>query len=152
MTSNRKNSRILVAEDNSDDFLLIRDAIDENALPVDLAWVKDGEELMDYLHHRGAYEKPGTAVDPELILLDLNMPRKNGFEALKEIKEDKKLRWIPIVVLSTSGSETDIHKAYELGINAYIRKPIGFVLFAETMKTVYDFWFGIAKRATSEMR
>lgn len=148
----RKNNKILVAEDSDDDFLLIRDAFEENAVPVDLAWVKDGEELLDYLHHRGLYQEPGSAVVPDLILLDLNMPKKNGFEALKEIKADALLRRIPIIVLSTSGSDEDIHKAYELGINAYIRKPIGFVLFAEAMKTLYDFWFGISKRADGEKR
>jgi len=148
----RKNSKILVAEDSDDDFLLIRDAFEENAVPVDLAWVKDGEELLDYLYRRGPYQKPGSATVPELILLDLNMPKKNGFEALKEIKADAQLRRIPIIVLSTSGSDEDIHKAYELGINAYVRKPIGFVLFAEAMKTIYDFWFGISRRDNGETR
>ena len=148
----RKNNKILVAEDSDDDFLLIRDAFEENGVPVDLAWVKDGEELMDYLYRRGPYQKPGSTTVPDIILLDLNMPKKNGFEALKEIKADAQLRRIPVIVLSTSGSDSDIHKAYELGINAYIRKPIGFVLFAEAMKTLYDFWFGISKRADGETR
>ncbi len=129
--------RILVAEDNEDDYLLMRDAVEENVLHAELEWVKDGVELMARLQ-RAPY--------PELIILDLKMPRKNGIEALQEIKADPKLKLIPIIVFSTSNSETDIKACYELGANSYIQKPTGFVLFAETMQTIYDYWVGLNKR------
>jgi CheY-like chemotaxis protein len=128
---------ILVAEDNEDDYLLMRDAIEENELHAELEWVKDGVELMARLQ---------AAPYPELIILDLKMPRKNGIEALQEIKADPKLKLIPIIVFSTSNAETDIKTCYELGANSYIQKPVGFVLFAETMQTIYDYWFGFTKR------
>ncbi len=128
---------ILVAEDNEDDYLLMRDAIEENELHAELEWVKDGVELMTRLQ---------AAPYPELIILDLKMPRKNGIEALQEIKADPKLKLIPIIIFSTSNSETDIKACYELGANSYIQKPTGFVLFAETMQTIYDYWFGLNKR------
>lgn len=127
----------MIAEDNEDDYLLMRDAFQENELHADLEWVKDGEELMTRLR---------SAPYPELILLDLKMPRKNGLEALSEIKADAKLRLIPVVILSTSNSETDIKKCYELGANSYVQKPVGFVLFAEAVQTIYDFWFSISKK------
>ncbi len=131
--------KILVAEDNEDDYLLMRDAVEENQLHAELEWVKDGVELMARLQS-GPY--------PELIILDLKMPRKNGAEALQEIKTHPKLKLIPVIIFSTSNSETDIQKCYELGANTYIQKPVGFVLFAETMQTVYDYWFGLAKKVS----
>lgn len=148
----KKNHRILLAEDNEDDYLLVRDAFGENGLPVELLWVKDGEELMDYLFRRGRYARPESAPAPELVLLDLKMPKKNGLEALKEMKAHPALRRIPVVAFSTSGSEEDIRAAYDLGINAYVRKPIGYVLFTEAVKTIYDFWFGLSKCAAGEAR
>ena len=128
---------ILVAEDNEDDYLLMRDAVEENRLHAELEWVKDGVELMTRLQ---------GAPYPELIILDLKMPRKNGIEALQEIKADAKLKLIPIIVFSTSNAESDIKICYDLGANSYIQKPVGFVLFAETMQTVYNYWFGLTKR------
>ena len=132
----QKNHQILIAEDNEDDYLLTRDAIEEAKLPVDLAWVKDGEELMNYLRRQS----------PELILLDLNMPKKSGKEALREIKASSLLKRIPVVAFTTSSSEEDIAATFDLGINSYIQKPIGFDRFVSTMKTLYDYWFVVSKR------
>ena len=129
--------KILVAEDSDDDFLLIQDAFTENGLPVELIWVRDGEELMDHLSRKSA---------PELILLDLKMPKKNGLEALKEIKADPALRRIPVIAFSTSASEEDVRAAYDLGVNAYVKKPVGFVLFTEAVQKIYDFWIGLSRR------
>ncbi len=135
MDKPKKNHQILLAEDHEDDYLLTRDAIQEAQLPVDLAWVKDGEELMDYLKQHS----------PELILLDLNMPKKTGKEALIEIKTSELLRRIPIIALTTSGSEADIEACFDLGINSYIQKPVGFNQFVNMIKILYDFWFVISK-------
>lgn len=131
----KKNHLILIAEDDEDDYLLARDAIREARLPVDLAWVKDGEELMGYLARQF----------PELILLDLNMPKKTGKEALREIKASLLLRRIPVVAFTTSGSEEDIEATFDLGINSYIQKPVGFDRFVVTMKALYDYWFTLSK-------
>ena len=131
-----KNHQIVIAEDNEDDYLLTRDAIQEAGLPVDLAWVKDGEELMNYLRRNPA----------ELILLDLNMPKKSGKEALREIKASALLRRIPIIAFTTSNSEADIEATFDLGINSYVQKPIGFDNFVRTMKVLYEYWFTVSKR------
>lgn len=105
MPKKGKNITILVAEDDEDDRLLMEEALAENRLANDLYFVEDGEELMDFLLHRGNYSDPQLAPRPSLILLDLNMPRKDGREAIKEIKSDPNLRQIPIVVLTTSKAE-----------------------------------------------
>ena len=136
---------ILMAEDDEDDRLLTRDALKESKLPCDLRFVKDGEELMDYLLHRGIYDGPDLAPPPGLILLDLNMPRKDGREALKEIEAYPNLRRIPIVVLTTSKAEEDILSAYQLGVNTYIRKPVQFRTMVETVKMIGKYWFEIAE-------
>ena len=107
---------ILMADDDADDQLLAKEALTEARLANNLYFVKDGEELLDYLHNRGEYaEQPSPR--PGLILLDLNMPKKDGRQALKEIKEDAELRRIPIVVLTTSAAEEDILRTYDLGVN-----------------------------------
>ena len=129
--------RILIAEDNEDDYLLMRDAFEENQLSAELEWMHDDEELIERLK---------STPYPELILLDLKMPKKNGLEVLEIIKANPKLSLIPVVILSTSNSETDILAAYKLGANSYIQKPVGYVLFAETIQTIYDYWFKVAKR------
>src|ERR1700709_2088762 len=121
-----KSIVILMADDDADDRLLTREAFEKNHLANDLRVVGDGVELLDYLKRRGKYADPDSSPRPGLILLDLNMPRKDGREALKEIKEDPRLKNIPIVVLTTSGEEEDILKTYDLGANSFIRKPVGF--------------------------
>ncbi len=117
---------LLFADDDLDDQLLVKEAFDENRLSNKIFFVNNGEELLDYLKQRGKFSDPGLSPRPDLILLDLNMPKVDGREALKEIKQDKKLRQIPVVVLTTSKAEEDIIRTYDLGVNSYISKPVTF--------------------------
>ncbi len=136
---------ILVAEDDPDDRLLARQALEQSRLIGDLRFVEDGEELIDYLHHRGNYSDPGTSPRPGLILLDLNTPRKDGREALREIKSDPRLRDIPVVVLTTSKAEEDIARTYHLGVNSYIAKPTKFSSLVRVMNTLGKYWFEVVE-------
>jgi len=115
-----------MAEDDPSDRLLTEEALEESRLANDFRFVEDGEELLDYLKRRGKYADPKDSPRPGLILLDLNMPRKDGREALQEIKADAGLRHIPVVVLATSRTEEDIIQSYDLGANSYITKPVTF--------------------------
>ena len=146
MNSIQNGSRpILIAEDDEDDYLLTIEALKEAGVDTQVKWVKDGEELMEYLKPLGsAKKKPGSEF-PSLILLDLNMPRKDGREVLEEIKKDATLRKIPVVVLTTSKAETDINHAYDLGVNSYIQKPVRFSEFVEVIKVLSHYWFHIVK-------
>jgi CheY-like chemotaxis protein len=135
-----KDGTILMADDDPDDFFLVRDAIKESGLPSDFQLVADGEELMDYLYRRGKFMNLENASLPCLILLDLNMPRKDGREALSEIKKDPRFRRIPIVVFTTSGSEDDIFCSYELGASSFITKPTSFDELVEVMRKLGDYW------------
>ena len=134
---------ILMADDNEDDLLMAREALAESFVVNELREVKDGEELMDYLHRRGAYSQPGSAPRPGLILLDLNMPRKHGHEALREIRADPLLRRIPVVVLTTSEAEVDILRSYDLGVSSFISKPVTFQGLVEVMKAFGKYWIEI---------
>ena len=134
---------ILVADDDPDDRLMMEEALEESLLANDLHFVEDGEELMDYLYHRGEYENYDNSPRPKLLLLDLNMPKKDGREALKEIKADPKLRQIPIVVLTTSKAEEDIYRSYDLGVNSFVSKPVTFDSLVELMKSLGKYWFEI---------
>jgi len=145
MNRNGRGIVILCAEDDDDDRLLIREAWEEGRLANELRFVNDGEELMEYLQHRGAWSDPGSAPRPGLILLDLNMPRKDGREALQEIREDPDLRRIPVVVLTTSKAEEDILRSYDLGVNSFITKPVTFDSMVETLQTVGRYWFQIVE-------
>ncbi len=136
---------ILLAEDDEDDFVLIADALKESRVANTIHWVKDGQELMDYLLRQGAYEDPLSSPRPYLILLDLNMPKKDGREALQEIKAHPKLRHIPVVVLTTSRMEEDVIKTYDLGVNSYIRKPLKFADFVDVIRTLGKYWFEIVE-------
>ena len=140
---NEKAITILVADDDEDDRMFARDALDEARLANTVDFVEDGEELLDYLCHRGNYTGDNARPLPGLILLDLNMPRKDGREALKEIKEHPELRRIPIVVLTTSKDQEDIYRTYDLGVSSFITKPVTFEGLVEIMKTVGKYWFGI---------
>lgn len=141
---------ILMADDDLDDQMLAREALVEARLANDLYFVKDGQDLLDYLHNTGKYaEQPVPR--PGLILLDLNMPKKDGRQALKEIKEDANLRRIPIVVLTTSDAEEDILRTYELGVNSYIKKPVTFEGLVEVMKSLGKYWFEIVELPKDEM-
>lgn len=136
---------ILVAEDDPDDRLLTRDAFAENMLSNELQFVEDGEELMEYLQRRGKFADKKKYPLPSLILLDLNMPRKDGREALKEIKSDPALRRIPVIVLTTSKAEEDILRSYDLGVNCFITKPVTFAGLVEVTKTLGKYWFEIVE-------
>ncbi len=132
---------ILMADDDDDDRLLARDALSESKVEGNLRFVENGEELMDYLCHRGKYEETSLAPRPGLILLDLNMPLKDGREALKEIKSDPDLKRIPVVVLTTSKADTDVGAIYELGANSFISKPFQFEALVNVMKSIAQYWF-----------
>lgn len=134
---------ILYADDDADDQLLVQEALEESLVKNELRFVCDGEELMDYLKRRGKYADPNSSPRPGLILLDLNMPRKNGREALAEIKGDPLLRTIPVVVLTTSKAEEDIYRSYELGVNSFIAKPVTFGGMVQVMRTLGSYWFEI---------
>ena len=144
MTHNGQHP-ILIAEDDEDDYLLTIEALKEAGVDSQVKWVKDGEELMNYLEPIGASKRRSAAEFPSLILLDLNMPRKDGREVLEEIKKSKTLRKIPVVILTTSKAETDINHAYELGVNSYIQKPVRFNEFVEVIKVLSHYWFQIVK-------
>jgi CheY-like chemotaxis protein len=145
MLNKGKRITILVAEDDEDDRLLMQDALEENRLANDLHFVEDGVELLDYLNRRGEYTDPQSSPRPSLILLDLNMPRKDGREALKEIKADPDLRKIPIVVLTTSKAEEDILRTYDLGVSSFIAKPVVFDSMVQIMKMLGTYWFEIVE-------
>jgi len=125
--------------------LLTKDAFEECKLANDLRFVNDGEELMDYLCRKGDFKNPEDSPRPGMILLDLNMPRKDGREALREIKADPDLRSIPIVVLTTSKAEEDIVRSYDLGVNSFITKPVTFEGLVEVVKTLGKYWFEIVE-------
>ncbi len=140
-----KSIVILMADDDADDRLLAKDALTECRLANDLHFVENGEELLEYLKRRGKYASLADAPRPGLILLDLNMPKKDGREALKEIKADPELRRIPVVVLTTSKADTDIGRIYELGANSFIAKPVSFDSLVEVMKILGRYWFEIVE-------
>ena len=136
---------ILMAEDDAEDRLLAKEGFEESRLANDLRFVEDGEELMDYLCRRGRYSDPASSPRPGLILLDLNMPRKDGREALAEIKAHPQLRSIPIVVLTTSKAEEDVVRSYNLGANSYITKPVTFDGLVQALRTLGAYWFEIVE-------
>jgi CheY-like chemotaxis protein len=143
---------ILFADDDPDDRLLVRDAFEESRLACDLRCVEDGEELIDYLRRRGKYASVQAAPRPVLILLDLNMPRKDGHEVIRELKTDPKLRQIPIVVLTTTRAEEDIWRAYDLGVNSVIVKPVVFEALVELVSTLAKYWFETVELPSSRGR
>jgi CheY-like chemotaxis protein len=145
MKTNNKPITILMADDDEEDRMLAQEAMEESRLANDLRFVCDGEELLDYLLRREQYAQPSTSPRPGLILLDLNMPKKNGREVLQEIKADPNLRTIPVVVLTTSKAEIDICQSYNLGANSFITKPVTFEGLVEVMKTLGKYWFTVVE-------
>ena len=143
MNTSRRAITILMADDDADDRMFAKDALEEARLANDIHFVEDGEELMDYLRHQGKFAELNGSPKPGLILLDLNMPRKDGREALKEIKEDDDLKRIPVVVLTTSKAQEDIYRTYDLGVSSYITKPVSFEGLVDIMKTLGKYWFEI---------
>ncbi|MCP3870531.1 MAG: response regulator [Gammaproteobacteria bacterium] len=136
---------ILLADDDEEDRMLAIEALEEARLANEVKVVEDGEELMDYLHRRGQYTDPESSPRPGLILLDLNMPKKDGRQALKEIKEVPGLRSIPVVVLTTSKAEEDILRTYDLGVNSFITKPVSFDRLTDIMKALALYWCSIVR-------
>ena len=131
---------ILMAEDNKHDVVAAKRAWQINNIINPLYIVKDGEECLDYLHQRGNYSEVGVAPRPGLLLLDINMPRMNGLAVLKHIREDRKLRHLPVVILTTSKLEEDQVRSYDLGVNAYLKKPVGFENFSDAVRAINLFW------------
>lgn len=134
---------ILMADDDEEDRQLTQDAMQSSRLANQMRFAVDGQDLMDYLRGHGSYAEPGSAPRPGIILLDLNMPKKDGREALAEIKADPELRHIPVVVLTTSKAEEDIVRTYDLGVNSFITKPVTFSGLVEVMSTWKRYWFEI---------
>jgi CheY-like chemotaxis protein len=143
MRTGRNPIVILLADDDEEDRMLACDALAESRLSNDITCVTDGEDLMDYLHCRGKYAPPAEAPRPGLILLDLNMPKKDGREALREIKADPDLRQISVVVLTTSKAEEDIYSSYDSGASSFISKPVTFEGLVDVMKALGRYWFEI---------
>jgi CheY-like chemotaxis protein len=141
MNDHDKPVVILMAEDDADDRLLVQEALMETAWHGELRFVQNGEDLLDYLFRRGSYAQPAEAPRPGLILLDLNLPRKDGREALREIKADLTLRRIPVIILTTSKADTDIEGLYDLGANSFISKPAKFDSLVNVMKALRQYWF-----------
>jgi CheY-like chemotaxis protein len=148
--NHRRTIEILLVEDNPGDVNLVRIALAERIsvspgrqeIDVNLSVVTDGVEAMDFLHRHGKYDR---AVHPDLILLDWNLPRKDGSEVLSEIDADERLQRIPVVVLTTSQADEDILKAYNLHANCYITKPLDFQQFVQIVRSIEDFWFKIVQ-------
>jgi CheY-like chemotaxis protein len=136
---------ILMADDDADDREMAREALAENHLANDIHFVEDGVQLMDYLKRRGKFANPPDSPRPGLILLDLNMPKKDGREALAEIKADPELQQIPIVVLTTSKQEEDIYRSYQLHANSYITKPVTFEALVQVVATLGKYWLEIVE-------
>lgn len=136
---------VLLAEDDPDDRQITKEAFEESKLANDLRFVENGEELLDYLYRRGKYADPADSPRPALILLDLNMPKKDGRQALKEIKADPKLKNLRIVILTTSKEPEDIEEAYGLTAASYITKPVKFKELVDVVKTLGKYWLEIVK-------
>ena len=144
MSKHGKPITILMADDDDDDRRLTKEALLEGRLVNELRFVENGEELLEYLRHQGQFAT-ADAPRPGLILLDLNMPRKDGRTVLKEIKSDPELRQIPVVVLTTSKADEDVFKSYDLGVNSYIVKPVTFEALVDILQTLEKYWFEIVE-------
>lgn len=143
---------ILMADDDEEDRMLTQKAFELNRVGNDLRFVEDGEDLLDYLYQRGKYEGGADAPRPGIILLDLNMPRLDGREALEVIKRDPSLRRIPVVVMTTSEADQDIARSYDLGANSYVTKPVTFESLVQVIKALDQYWFDIVALPDGEER
>ncbi len=150
MANNGKPVVFLMADDDPDDRLLIKEAFVESLISNSIYFVEDGVELMDYLRCQDKFSNPDDAPTPDLILLDLNMPRKDGREALAEIKNDPMLRYIPVVVLTTSKAEEDIMRSYDIGAASYITKPVTFDGLVEAIRGLGQYWVQIVRLPARE--
>ena len=147
MSNDTNEGHILIVEDDEDDYLLTMEALKEAGVDSQVKWLKDGEEVMDYLN--SITDPPSEGCEqppkPRLILLDLNMPRKDGREVLEEIKGNAGLRQIPIIVLTTSKADVDILHTYDLGVSSFIQKPVRFSDFVDVIKVISHYWFNVVK-------
>ena len=143
MDRDKRIKSILLADDDPDDRELTREALKASHLRNPLYFVKDGEELLEFLRHEGRYSDGGSAPCPGLILLDLNMPRMDGREALRAIKSDSRLRMIPTVILTTSSADEDVHRSYAAGANSFITKPVTFEGLVGVVRGLGTYWFEI---------
>jgi two-component system, response regulator len=143
--ANPKAVTILMADDDADDRRLTQEAFAEAKLANDLRFVEDGVELLDYMHRRGKYADPQNSPWPGIILLDLNMPRKDGREALRELKADPRFRTIRVLILTTSKAEEDILRTYNLSAASYITKPVTFEALVDVIKTLGKYWLEIVE-------
>jgi CheY-like chemotaxis protein len=137
--------RILIADDDEDDRLLAREALTQSRLRNPVDFVEDGEELLEFLRGTGRHAGRVDAHLPGVVLVDLNMPRLGGIEAIREIKSDAALRHIPLVVLTTSKDEADIYRSYDLGVNSYIVKPVTFTALVDVMRDLGRYWFEVVE-------
>ena len=145
MTEKGESIVILIADDDEDDRMMAQEALEEAKIANNLHFVENGEELLEYLLNQGDYADPVRFPRPGLILLDLNMPKMDGREALKEIKSNPLLRQIPVVVMTTSKAEEDIYRSYDLGVNSFVSKPVSFDGLVEVMRGVTSYWFSIVQ-------
>lgn len=152
MRENKKPMQILMADDDEDDRRAVAKAWKKSRAVNPIEFVNDGEQLMDYLYRRGEFSSLAASTRPGLILLDLNMPRKDGREALKEIKADPDLRQIPVIVLTTSKAEEDIYRTYDLGANSFITKPVTFTALVDLVQSIGNYWIEIVELPNDEMR
>jgi len=151
MKKRGKPITILMADDNATDCLMVKDALEKAHLYNDLRFVENGVDLMDYLQHRGKYKGPFDAPRPGLILLDLNMPRKDGREALAEIRADPKLADLPVVVMTSSKEDEDFWRARNLGANIYLVKPVTFEALINVVNSLGKYWFEILEPALDKI-
>jgi two-component system response regulator len=143
---------ILMADDDPDDRQLTREAFEESRLGNELRFVEDGEELLDYLYRRGKYADPAESPRPSIILLDLNMPRKDGREALRVIRADPNLRPIRVIIMTTSKAEEDMLRSYDLSAASYITKPVTFERLVEVIRALGKYWLEIVELPADEQR
>lgn len=145
MPNTRKPITILMADDDADDRALTKEAFAESHVANDLRFVENGEELLDYLHRRGKFSDPAESPWPGIILLDLNMPKKDGREALKEIKSDPRFRGIRVVIMTTSKAEEDVVRSYDLSASSYIAKPVTFERLVDVVRALGKYWLEIVE-------
>jgi two-component system response regulator len=145
MRDRRRPITILMADDDADDRLLTQEAFEASQLANELKFVQDGVQLLDYLYRRNEFADPATSPRPSIILLDLNMPKKDGREALAEIRKDPQLSNIRIIVLTTSKAEEDIYRTYNLGAASYITKPVTFEALVDVVRTLGKYWLEIVE-------
>ncbi len=145
MPRERRTRTILMVDDDADDCTLVREALVEIGAVHDLRCAGDGEELFEYLERRGRFAARATAPRPDLILLDLQMPRKNGRESLRQLKSEPAWRRIPVVVLTTSTAPGDVNYAYEMGVNSYVTKPTTFRTLVDAVRLIIEYWFELAR-------